>query len=258
MRILGLFYLLLALLHLGNIYHWDELTTINQFTPELVLVLLLFAIAGFLLYPRTNRMAAWYSSGFGFKTLFTAFALVLLVRELFLEPYSVGSNSMLPGLKSGDFVWVHKYAYGFRLPYTRQRLLMLNPPQRGDVVVFSVGDAALATTYVKRIVGLPGDVISYEQNRLVINGNRVPLQEDGEQMVEILGEQLHATRYLEYLGDDSPHYIVDHKVTMHALGSQWQVGPGHYFVLGDNRDASNDSRFIGQVPEYRLLGKVKK
>jgi signal peptidase I len=186
------------------------------------------------------------------KSFFPILLLVLLLRSFLFEPFRIPSGSMMPTLLEGDFIFVNKFAYGLRLPVINSKIVELGEPKRGDVVVFRLPSDP-SVNYIKRVVGLPGDVVDYEQGskRLTINGAQIP--------VELLGD---------YEGD--PQYRlarenldgVEHSVLLMpgrlSLGGVYMVPEGHYFVMGDNRDNSRDSRFEGVefIPEERLVGRA--
>jgi len=181
------------------------------------------------------------------RSFFPVLLFVLVVRSFVFEPFRIPSGSMMPTLLQGDFIFVQKYAYGLRLPVIETKLLETGKPQRGDVVVFRLpSDPSI--NYIKRVVGLPGDLISYERHRLVVNGELLDLEQHPSatatdpRFVEQLGERQH-----EILIDDSSYTFRD---------GSYQVPEGHYFMMGDNRDNSRDSRFIGAIPETHLVGEA--
>lgn len=186
------------------------------------------------------------------RSFFPMIVLVLLVRSFLYEPFRIPSASMMPTLIEGDFILVNKYVYGLRLPVLNNKIVRIGEPSRGDVVVFrKPGD--LSVNFIKRVVGLPGDAIEYRNKRLYVNGQAVQLELTGPyrgqgQAGAVLGH--------EQLGQ------VDHEL-LHINGrsgmeSQWKVPEGHYFVMGDNRDNSHDSRYedVGMIPEGNLVGKA--
>jgi signal peptidase I len=186
------------------------------------------------------------------KSFFPILLLVLLLRSFLFEPFRIPSGSMMPTLLEGDFIFVNKFAYGLRLPVINSKFVEIGEPKRGDVVVFRLPSDP-SVNYIKRVVGLPGDVVDYDQGskRLTINGMQVP--------VELLGDY-----------EDDPQYRlgrenldgVEHSVLVMpgrlSLGGIYRVPEGHYFVMGDNRDNSRDSRFEGVefIPEERLVGRA--
>jgi len=180
---------------------------------------------------------------------------VLLLRSFVVEPFRIPSGSLKPTLLVGDFILVNKFDYGLRLPVWHTKLVSFREPQRGDIVVFRYPDNP-KLDYIKRIIGLPGDKIQYINKTLRINGQEVPqwgsevvseLEENGlmQQMLKKT-EKLNGVQHKIYLRNDvPPQDLLD-----------IEVPTGHYFVLGDNRDESSDSRYWGFVPEANLVGKA--
>ncbi len=160
----------------------------------------------------------------------------------------------MPTLVDGDFIFVKKYSYGLRWPVIEKKFYETGLPERGDVVVFRLPSNP-STNYIKRVVGLPGDVISYDNSRLTINGDLVPLSEWPDIDTDVRG-----FFYREDL-DDREHAI-RHSVDIlsDARGRSrvrvYEVPDGYYFMMGDNRDNSQDSRFIGGIPETHLVGEA--
>jgi signal peptidase I len=178
----------------------------------------------------------------------------LVVRSFVFEPYRIPSGSMMPTLVNGDYIFVKKYSYGLRWPVIEKKFLETDEPERGDVVVFRLPSEP-SVNYIKRVVGLPGDVIVYDGARLTINGELMPLSgyPDIETDVkgffykERLGEREHAIRHsVDILGrtGSNPRLQV------------FEVPDGNYFMMGDNRDNSQDSRYIGPIPETHLVGEA--
>ena len=176
------------------------------------------------------------------RSFFPVLLLVLVVRSFAFEPFRIPSGSMMPTLLQGDFIFVKKYSYGLRLPVLNAKIVETGSPERGDVVVFrKPGEEHI--NYIKRVIGLPGDVVRHERHRLVINDAEVPLrQAAGVDYVETLDGRDHLIRI------DAPDYV--------GGDGEYVVPAGRYFVLGDNRDHSRDSRFIGTVPEENLVGEA--
>lgn len=182
------------------------------------------------------------------RTFFPIILLVLLVRSFLYEPFRIPSDSMMPTLLDGDFIFVNKYVYGLRLPVLNTKVVSVGEPQRGDVVVFRLPSDP-STNYIKRLVGLPGDRITYEEKRLIINGEPVPVEFKG-----IYQGQNHG---VEYLGD-SEHEVLYRLGSFGGLEGEYVVPEGQYFFMGDNRDNSKDSRYreVGFVPEDNIVGKA--
>lgn len=190
------------------------------------------------------------------RSLFPILLIVLIFRSFVFEPFKIPSGSMIPTLLVGDFIVVNKYAYGLRLPVTNTRILSVGEPERGDVVVFRY-PVDPRVNFIKRLVGLPGDTIAYRDKRLFINGEEITAQEQGlyaSNEVKCSVPRADALRSQETLGD------VTHDILVHLKSGgrdgQWKVPDGHYFVMGDNRDRSNDSREWGFVPEDHLMGRA--
>jgi signal peptidase I len=193
-----------------------------------------------------QRPIAEYSRSF-----FPVLAVVLVLRSFLIEPFQIPSTSMVPTLEVGDYILVNKFDYGLRLPVLKTKVLEVGEPKRGDVVVFF--PPGKNVYYIKRLVGLPGDRIQYQDKVLTINGKRV----DQTLLAELPPNQPTIQLASERLGD------VDHLIQK-QMGSYNQladfvdvvVRPGHYFMMGDNRDNSSDSRFFGEVPEKNIVGKA--
>jgi signal peptidase I len=202
-------------------------------------------------------------------SFFPVILAVFLLRSFLVEPFKIPSGSMIPTLKVGDFILVNKYTYGVRLPVINRKVVELGKPQRGDVVVFRYPpDESL--DYIKRVVGLPGDRIEYRNKRLTINGQLLS-QEKTEDYFD--SDRLNYTpRFKEKLGEVDHQILVEptapsfvsqvfdfpyrDKCNYNAEGVVCEVPPGHYFMMGDNRDNSQDSRFWGFVPDRNLVGKA--
>ena len=213
------------------------------------------------------RQPTWieYSGSF-----FPVIALVFFLRSFLYEPFKIPSTSMVPTLLVGDLILVNKFTYGIRLPVLNKKIIDVNDPQRGDVMVFKY-PKDMSQDYIKRVVGVPGDKITYENKRLTVNG-----------------KPLNYTAMDEYLDDDAPVY---HKQFMESLGGVQHrilnmdgkrtlelsqvdnfpgreacvfsyekftctVPEGNYFMMGDNRDNSMDSRYWGFVPNKNIVGKA--
>lgn len=182
------------------------------------------------------------------RSLFPVILIVLIIRSFVVEPFRIPSGSMVPTLLTGDFILVNKFAYGLRLPVIHNRVVPIGDPERGDVAVFRY-PLNESQDYIKRIVGLPGDLVAYRDKRLYINGK--------------LAEQNPAG---PWRGPD-PAVVkkedlgtVSHEILVHrnhpAQDFEYRVPAESYFVMGDNRDRSSDSRFWGAVPADNLVGQA--
>jgi len=177
-----------------------------------------------------------------------------LLRSFLVEPFRIPSGSMMPTLLVGDFILVNKYAYGIRLPVLNRKVVDLGEPQRGDVVVFRFPKDP-RVDYIKRVVGVPGDHVVYRNKTLFINGKQVPQIPQGSYIgtgsgLSMSGAELRR----EALGDVKHDILVVPRVS--GVETDTVVPAGHYFVMGDNRDNSNDSRYWGFVPDENLVGRA--
>ena len=181
------------------------------------------------------------------RSFFPVLLFVLVIRSFIFEPFRIPSGSMMPTLLQGDFIFVKKYSYGLRLPVTETKILEIGSPERGDVVVFRLpSDPGI--NYIKRVVGLPGDQVVYERHRLLINGQEIAL----EQHPDATSQE---PRFIEQLGDREHEILITNAAYMVRDGV-YTVPEGHYFMMGDNRDNSRDSRFISSIPETHLVGEA--
>ena len=190
------------------------------------------------------------------RSLFPILLIVLIFRSFLFEPFKIPSGSMIPTLLIGDFILVNKYTYGLRLPVTNTRILEIGVPERGDVIVFRY-PVDPKVNFIKRLVGLPGDTITYRNKELFVNGEKVEAEEKGFLTTKDLKCSVPAGDALllsENIGE-ATHEILVHSRTRGRDG-RWVVPEGHYFVMGDNRDRSNDSREWGFVPEDHLMGRA--
>ena len=187
------------------------------------------------------------------RSFFPVFLAVFLIRSFVIEPFRIPSGSMMPTLLIGDFIAVNKFSYGIRLPVTNRKIFGLGQPARGDVAVFRYPVDG-ETIFIKRIVGLPGDRISYGRDKK-LNINGMDIKWSIPETYEGSGSGSHMTgarRRLEALGEHT-HAIL-YRPGQPTVEGEWLVPKGQYFVLGDNRDKSHDSRFWGFVPEENLVG----
>ena len=189
------------------------------------------------------------------RSFFPVIFIVLVVRSFIAEPFRIPSNSMMPTLLTGDFILVNKFSYGVRLPVTDTKVIPVGEPARGDVVVFRYPENP-AEDYIKRVVGLPGDVIEYRNKVLTLNGERIATTPDGAFVGVGSGREMTGTELFgEQLGEVNHRILVDPRAHRGGEGT-WTVPEGHYFVMGDNRDNSLDSRYWGFVPEGNLVGEA--
>ncbi|GIX33536.1 MAG: signal peptidase I [Lysobacterales bacterium] len=190
------------------------------------------------------------------RSLFPVFLIVLLLRSFLAEPFRIPSSSMLPTLEVGDFILVNKFAYGLRLPVLEWEFLRIGRPRRGDVVVFRY-PLNPREDYIKRVVGIPGDVVEYRGKRLWVNGEELRYEPVGIYTASGDPGNDGAERLLEDLGGVRHEILVNPRVPPGAVREgRWTLGEGEYFVLGDNRDNSQDSRVWGPVPETHLKGRA--
>jgi signal peptidase I len=188
------------------------------------------------------------------KSFFPVILAVLLLRSFLVEPFRIPSGSMMPTLLVGDFILVNKFAYGIRLPVLDTKVIDIGEPQRGDVVVFRYPRDP-SVDYIKRVVGLPGDTIGYFDKVVYINGTPAGQVPAGVYIGSGAGVNMSgASTRRERLGDVEHDILVMPRTP--GLEVEFVVGKDEYFVMGDNRDNSNDSRFWGTVPESNLVGKA--
>ncbi|WP_419536041.1 signal peptidase I [Endozoicomonas sp.] len=184
------------------------------------------------------------------KSIFPVLLFVLVIRSFLFEPFQIPSGSMIPTLEVGDFILVNKYSYGLRLPVTGTKVLSIGEPDRGDVMVFKQPGKE-NINFIKRVIGLPGDVVRYMGKRLTVNGKPVP-----EEFVAQLSDD--RSIYRLYNEGEGKQYQIRKELTSNDFRAEgeWVVPEGMYFVMGDNRDRSNDSRYWGFVPEENIVGKA--
>ncbi len=189
------------------------------------------------------------------RSFFPVLLFVLVLRSFIAEPFRIPSNSMMPTLLTGDFILVNKFAYGIRLPAIDTKIIPIGEPERGDVVVFRYPKDT-TQDYIKRVVGLPGDVVEYRNKVLKVNGKVVANVQQSTYVGlgsgrEMTGAELRT----EQLGEVEHDILIDPRIQRGPLGEgRWVVPEGHYFAMGDNRDNSQDSRYWGFVPEKNLVG----
>lgn len=198
------------------------------------------------------------------RSFFPVILIVLLLRSFLVEPFRIPSGSMMPTLLVGDFILVNKFTYGLRWPVLNRKFVQIGDPERGDVAVFRFPREP-AVDYIKRIVGVPGDELQYRDKTLYVNGE--PASQTPAGAYQGVGSGTNMTNTdlrLEDLTGRKHRILVDPKAPDYkcnlfsalALGGRVRVPEGSYFVMGDNRDHSNDSRCWGFVPEENLIGKA--
>ena len=183
------------------------------------------------------------------RSFFPLLAFVFVLRSFLFEPFQIPSSSMVPTLEVGDFILVNKFNYGLRLPVARSKVVSIGKPERGDVMVFFPPHQN-ETYYIKRVIGVPGDRIEYRGKVITVNGEPVPREwlatvPEGRSRYEVGLESVGADSYLMQIDQRRPSR--DFSATVKA---------GHYFMMGDNRDNSSDSRVWGQVPERDIVGQA--
>jgi len=180
------------------------------------------------------------------RSFLPVLAIVVVIRSFIAEPYQIPSSSMTPTLLKGDFILVNKFHYGIRLPLTNEEIIKIHSLRRGDVLVFRFPHNQ-RLRYIKRVVGLPGDRIAYINQALYVNGEEISRQ-------AYLNNFEYAEFY-ESLRSGETHTIRSYHLAS-PISAEWVVPANHYFVLGDNRDNSNDSRYWGFVPHSQVVGKA--
>ncbi len=217
-------------------------------------------------YDKAIRPPWWVEYGISF---FPVILFVFVLRSFLVEPFRIPSGSMLPTLQSGDLILVNKFQYGLRLPVLDYKVLDLGTPQRGDVVVFRY-PVDPSVDYIKRVVGVPGDVVQYRNKVLSINGEPVDQVRNGDYFEPDRGGYI--ARYDEALGRVQHQILLNRRALQPLMpisdfpyrdscqytntGLRCMVPEGHYFMMGDNRDNSLDSRYWGFVPDRNIVGRA--
>ncbi|MCP1571983.1 MULTISPECIES: signal peptidase I [Herbaspirillum] len=212
------------------------------------------------------KQPAWieYSGSF-----FPVIALVFCLRSFLYEPFKIPSSSMVPTLLVGDLILVNKFTYGIRLPIINKKIIEVSQPQRGDVMVFKFPKDP-SVDYIKRVVGVPGDKIVYKNKRLTINGEQISykalpdyLDQENLTYYKQWQENLTGVEHKILTDERAPNFVPNpdafphHELcTYNADGFACTVPPGEYFMMGDNRDNSLDSRYWGFVPDQNIVGKA--
>ena len=208
------------------------------------------------------------------KSFFPVILVVFLLRSFLAEPFQIPSGSMIPTLQVGDFILVNKFTYGIRLPVANVKIMDVNTPQRGDVMVFHY-PVNPSQNFVKRVVGVPGDVIEYRGKQLTINGvvQKQQFEDEYNYLSQDSNAMVYTKRYTEDLnGHAHPVLIRNDKPLLELAGVRnfkyrdnctyteqmfrCTVPPGNYFMMGDNRDNSSDSRYWGFVQDNLIVGKA--
>ena len=202
-------------------------------------------------------------------SFFPVILIVFLLRSFLVEPFKIPSTSMVPTLLVGDFILLNKFTYGIRLPVVNKKVIELGSPKRGDVMVFRYPEDP-SLDYIKRVVGVPGDRIEYRNKRLTINGNLVPVKQVDDYLSK---ERMQfSRRFVETLGGVEHEILIDEDApaataparafpfsgncNYNMTGVACTVPPGQYFMMGDNRDNSSDSRVWGFVPDENIVGRA--
>jgi len=203
------------------------------------------------------------------KSFFPVILIVFVLRSFLVEPFKIPTGSMIPTLLVGDYILVNKFAYGIRLPVINKKILDIGEPKRGDVMVFRYPEDP-SLDYIKRVIGTPGDTIAYADKRLTINGEPVPVTPVGDYLnrermtySREYVERLNKVEHKILLEDDAPPmppfvraFPLSENCSYNSAGFTCKVPPGHYFMMGDNRDNSLDSRVWGFVPDENIVGKA--
>jgi signal peptidase I len=202
-------------------------------------------------------------------SFFPVILVVFLLRSFLVEPFKIPSGSMIPTLVVGDFILVNKFIYGIRLPVLNRKVIEIGSPQRGDVMVFRYPEDP-SLDYIKRVVGLPGDRVEYRDKRLLVNGKPLELkrlddylQRERMQYAHRYVEKLDGAEHEILVEEDTPAFVPPARnfpfasnCNYNVHGLACTVPPGHYFLMGDNRDNSSDSRVWGFVPDANIVGKA--
>ncbi|HWK72137.1 MAG TPA: signal peptidase I [Burkholderiaceae bacterium] len=217
-------------------------------------------------YDNANRAPWWVEYCVSF---FPVILFVFALRSFVVEPFRIPSGSMLPTLQNGDLILVNKFQYGIRLPVIDKKIIDIGSPRRGDVMVFRY-PVDPDVDYIKRVVGLPGDVVQYQNKVLTINGQPVAHERDGDYFEP--DRSAYVGRYAEQLGPVKHDILLNKQAAQDYMaisdypfrqnceylgnGVRCTVPPGHYFMMGDNRDNSLDSRYWGFVPDEYIVGRA--
>ena len=228
----------------------------NSIDLEFILVLLIFVSFLFIFLNKKNineknKILGWLNRQA--KSFLPILLIVLFLRSFLAEPFRIPSGSMLPTLLIGDYILVNKYEYGIKLPITKTQVIEISKPQRGDVVVFRY-PANKKINFIKRVIGIPGDKIKYINKKVYVNN------------IEYKKNRQITHQYIDDFGrteldifienqDNKKYHILNDNMSP-ANDDEFEVPEKHYFVMGDNRDHSSDSRYWGFVPEENLVGEA--
>ena len=217
-------------------------------------------------YDEAHRVPWWVEYCVSF---FPVILFVFVLRSFVVEPFRIPSGSMLPTLENGDLILVNKFEYGLRLPIIDKKVLPIGEPKPGDVLVFRY-PVDPSVDYIKRVVGVPGDVVLYQNKTLYINGQEIQHTRDGDYFEP--DRSAYVGRYSEQLGTVKHDILLNKQARQDFMpisdypyrnnceylgnGVRCTVPPGHYFMMGDNRDNSLDSRYWGFVPEQNIVGRA--
>jgi signal peptidase I len=208
------------------------------------------------------------------KSFFPVILVVFVLRSFLVEPFKIPSGSMIPTLLVGDFILVNKFVYGIRMPVTNTKLIDVSSPKHGDVMVFRFpGDPS--QDYIKRVIGLPGDTVEYRNKRLTVNGKPIPVEPEQDFNYVESGNLnlISSKRFRETAGEHRHSIIVNldapsvqlasvqgfpqrERCEYNDEGFVCRVPEGQYFMMGDNRDSSHDSRYWGFVPDANVVGRA--
>ena len=188
------------------------------------------------------------------KSFFPVLLIVLVLRSFLIEPFQIPTGSMIPTLEVGDFILVNKYAYGVRLPIIGTKLMDIADPKRGEVMVFIPPHEN--KYYIKRVIGLPGDTVRYQESNLYINGELVEREFLESRLIETERGGISAELYNETIGEVEHITQLIPAFNRERNRTSWVIPNGFYFMMGDNRDNSSDSRVWGTVPEKDIVGKA--
>jgi signal peptidase I len=208
----------------------------------------------------------WVEYGASF---FPVILVVFLLRSFVVEPFKIPSGSMIPTLQVGDFILVNKFAYGIRLPLIDRKIIEIGAPRRGDVMVFRYPEDP-SLDYIKRVIGVPGDRVAWQNKQLAINGKPVEKRRIDDYLhperlfySRQFAEKIDETEYRALNDQDAPVFTSGVSQFPHrenclynSSGVICTVPEGHYFMMGDNRDNSTDSRYWGFVPDENIVGKA--